>query len=209
VRDINELLASDEEKFLPVDVNIEILEMGIEKKCSGPEGAKLVEAIASVFEKASLVGCEKISGSMKDRMVIKATTGLGRSLDNKARSAPYLVFFDVRKSTKSPKAMISVLFDSLQYSLLKSRIESVVPIANLSIDDASISITINNDEKEMVIFYPNTGTFVNGEPVDYEGEVKLEPRNQFNLKLGDVKMAFLSKSKWADAMALNLQTTSK
>lgn len=209
MRDVTELLASNEEKFLPVDVQIEIQEMGIAQQCSKPEGAKLVEAVAAAFEKASLVGCEKISGSMKDKMVIKATTAFVFSLDNSVKPGPYLIYFDVRRSKKSPKATISVRFNKFDYVLLQERIRSIMPVTNLDINDARISLVFNNDEREMITVRPIIGTFVNGEPVDTEGEIKLEPRNVFNLKLGDVKTAFLSKAGWTDAMVIDLEPKSQ
>lgn len=206
MRDVNELLASDdEEKVIPIDVKIEILGTGIAGQCSRSEGVEVVEAVASVFEKASLIGCEKISGSMNDRMVISATTGVARSLDNKVKAAPYLIAFDVRKSTKSPKAIISVLFDSMSYTLLQSKIERITQIGKIDIRDATISITFNNDERGAIVVFPNSGTFVNGEPIDGESNFKLEPRQAFELKLGDVKTRSLSNIGWADALAISTE----
>lgn len=56
-----------------MDIEIEILEAGLDKYCSLPDGQKFVDAVASVFGKASVVKCENIAASMNDRMVIKAT----------------------------------------------------------------------------------------------------------------------------------------
>lgn len=197
MRDVNELLASTEAKTLPIDVEIEILEMGIDKQCSKPEGMKLVEAVGSVFEKASLVGCEKISGSMNDRMVIKATTVLTAAQTTEITPGPYLVHFDVHKTDEPTMAFVVARFDAEKYAALQDQLKRVNPMAGISLDDARISVTLNNDERTPMTVYPFIGTFAGGDPVDGNFDVTLEPRQEIGIKLGDVKMAFLAKWGWA------------
>lgn len=196
MRDVNDLLASSEAKSLPIDVEIEILEMGIEKQCSKPEGMKLVEAVASVFEKASLVGCEKISGSMNDRMIIKATTIVSLALTNEVIPGPYLMHFNIQKTEETSKAFVLARFNAEKYAYLQSELRRLSPMGGIKIDDARISVAVNNDERNPVTVYPHLGTFADSDPVDANYEAKLEPRQEIALKLGDVKMAFLAKWGW-------------
>ncbi|KQW43160.1 hypothetical protein ASD02_35355 [Ensifer sp. Root1252] len=197
MRDVNDLLASTEAKSLPIDIEIEILEMGITKQCSKPEGMKLVEAVASVFEKAALVGCEKVSGSMNDKMVIKATTVVSLALTNDVVPGPYLVHFDIQKTEETSRAFVLARFNSEKYAYLQDELKRLSPMGGIKIDDARISVAINNDERNPVSVYPHSGTFANGDPVDANYEEKLEPRQEIALKFGDVKMAFLAKTGWA------------
>lgn len=197
MRDVNELLASTEAKSLPIDVEIEILEMGIDKQCSKPEGSKLVGAVGSVFEKASLVGCEKISGSMNDRMVIKATTVLTAALTSEAKPGPYLVHFDVHKTDDTAMAFVVARFNAEKYAALQDQLKRVNPMAGTTLDNARITVALNNDERSPTTVYSSIGTFADGNPVDGNYEVKLEPRQEIGVKLGDVKMAFLAKWGWA------------
>lgn len=190
-------MASTEAKGFPIDVRIEILEMGIDKECAKPEGQKLIEAVAGVFQKASLVGCEKIPGSMKDRMVIKATTVFAAANSTQITPGPYLVHFDVHKTEDPQMAYVVARFNAEKYAALQSQIRRVNMMANVKIEDARISVALSNDERESFKVFPNVGVFSDGEPIDTQFESKLEPRQEVVLKLGDVKMAYLVKYGWA------------
>ncbi|MEE9983274.1 hypothetical protein [Agrobacterium pusense] len=207
-RDINELLAAAEEKSLPLDVEIEILEMGIDKQCSKPEGAKLVEAVSSVFEKAALVGCENISGSMNDRMVIKATTSLSLALTNEVKPGPYLVHFNVQKTDEPNRAFIVARFNAQKYEALNQALRRVSPMASIKIENSRVVVKINNDERSPVTLYPFFGTFAEGDPVDNDWSATLEPRQEVTIKTGDVKTAFLAKNGWAGIANVRTENTS-
>lgn len=206
-RDVKDLLAANDAKTLPLDVEIEILELGIAEKCSTPEGAKLVEAVAAVFQKASLVGCEKISGSMKDRMVIKATTTISRALTTDTAPGPHLVEFNVYKRDEPDTALIAARFNAEKYSELTRRLTSITPMARINISDARVIVKVNNDERAKVTLVPDRGTFVNNDPIDSEGSANLEPRQEVSIKTGDVKTAFLAKYGWAEIGVLQMSTT--
>lgn len=195
-RDIKDLLASRGEQTLPIDVEIEIWEMGIENQCSKPEGAKVIEAIGSVFEKATLVGCEKVSGSMKDKMVIKATTMVAAAQTKEVIPGPYLVHFDIHETDEVDKAFVVARFNKEQYVALQDELRRMNPMNGIKLDDVSVSISINNDEREPMTVYPFIGTFADGEPIDGNHEVALEPRQETRIKFGDVKTAYLARWGW-------------
>lgn len=203
-RDVKDLLAATDAKSLPLDVEIEILELGIEKKCSTPEGAQLVEAVAAVFEKASLVGCEKISGSMNDRMVIKATTTISRALTTDVAPGPYLVNFNIFKRDESDTGLIAARFNAEKYKELTQRLTSINPMASINIANARVTVKVNNDERAKVTLFPSTGTFANNDPVDSGWSADLEPRQEVSIKTGDVKTAFLVKNGWASVGVLQM-----
>lgn len=205
-RDLNELLASNEAKSLPLDVEIEILEMGIDKQCSKPEGAKLVEAVSSVFAKATLVGCENVSGSMNDRMVIKATTTLSLALTTEVKPGPYLVHFDVQKTEEPNRAFIVARFNAEKYEALNQALRRVSPVASIKIENARVVVKINNDERSPAALYPFFGTFAEGDPVDNDWQATLEPRQEVTIKTGDVKTAFLAKYGWAGIANVRTET---
>lgn len=196
-RDVADLLVATDAKSLPLDVEIEILELGIEKKCSTPEGAQLVEAVAALFQKASLIGCEKISGSMNDRMVIKATTTISRALTNDVPPGPYLVDFNIFKRDEPNTGLIAARFNAEKYTELTQRLTSINPMASINISSARITVKVNNDERSKVTLFPSEGTFANNDPVDSGWSADLEPRQEVSIKTGDVKTAFLVKHGWA------------
>lgn len=207
-RDLNELLAASEEKSLPLDVEIEILEMGIDKQCSKPEGAKLVEAVASVFAKATLVGCENVSGSMNDRMIIKATTSLSLALTSEVKPGPYLVHFNVQKTEEPNRAFIVARFNAQKYEALNQALRRVSPMASIKIENARVVVKISNDERSPVTLYPFFGTFAQGDPVDNDWSATLEPRQEVTIKTGDVKTAFLAKYGWTGIANVRTENTS-
>lgn len=198
LRDVFELVSSTDAKTLPIDVSIEVLETGIAKQCSKPEGQRFVEAVASVFQKAALVGCEKISGSMNDRMVIKATTMIEAPKTTDVKPGPYLVQFAVHETDKENEAYVIARFNPEKYADLQRQLSDINSMARLKVEDAHVSVTLNNDERDLAKVYLNTGLYADGEPIDNDGaEAQLEPRKEVSLKFGDVKMTFLTKYGWS------------
>lgn len=193
VRDVQEMLAKSEPSQIPVDISIEVLESGLAQRCSKPEGQELVEAVASVFEKASLVACEKVSGSLNDRMMIKATTLLFYAKPEEPMKSNYLLAFEAfRLENKAPT--VAVTFNSEKYEEIQKRIRRVNTMASIKLSDASISVVINNDLREPVPVVFARGAFVDGKPADQPMQLKLDPRQEANVKLGDVKLAYLAQS---------------
>lgn len=193
VRDIQEMLASTEASQVPVDITIEVLESGLAQKCNRPEGKELVETVATVFEKASLVSCEKVSGSLNDRMTIKATTLLFRAKTDAPMDSNYLLAFEAYH-TESGQPVVSVTFNTEKYEEVQKRLRRVNSMASIKLSDASISVVLNNDLREPVTATFSRGVFVDGKPVDQTVQQELNPRQEATVKLGDVKLAYLAQN---------------
>jgi len=192
LRDVQDLLSSAEHERLPTDVTIEVRETGLAKQCEKPEGSQMVEAVASVFEKASLISCESVSGSMNDRMIIKASTYIEHA-GNEGRAGDYLVYFTVHNNDEG-YGTVTVGFNRDKYEVLQKRIQSIFMMVRPSLDNAAISVTVNNDQRRDVHFVTTGGVFADGLPIDGPLELTLAPRQEVRLKLGDVKSSFLSKN---------------
>ncbi|WP_125270141.1 hypothetical protein [Agrobacterium sp. FDAARGOS_525] len=182
-------------KSVPVDITIEVLESGIDKQCAKPEGKMIVDAVASVFESASLIGCEDISGSINDRMLIKARTVLDAPASPEVEPGKFLLHFSTFKEDKSH--FIVARFNAEAYSALQQQLQKMNMMARPKFEDASMTITIENDMREPAAIYTSTGLFVDGVPADQNVEAKLASRQKMTIKLGDVKQSFLGKNGWA------------
>ncbi len=187
------MLSSTEASQVPVEVSIEILESGIAQKCARPEGQELVEAVASVFQKASLVGCEKVSGSLNDRMIIKATTLLFRNKPEEPKTSGYVLDFEAAHLQDGLRSVF-IRFDLEKYELLKKRLRQVNSMASIKLEDASISVVLNNDLREPIVTVFSRGSFIDGRPADQAYQIPLNPRQEAILRLGDVKLAYLAQS---------------
>lgn len=192
VRDIQEMLASTEASQVPVEITIEVLESGLAQKCNRPEGKELVEAVGTVFEKASLVSCEKVSGSLNDRMTIKATTLLFRAKPDAPMKSNYLLAFEAWHLENGQQA-VSVTFNLQKYEDVQKRLRRVNSMANIKLSDASISVVLNNDLREAATANFSRGVFVDGKPADSAMQLVLNPRQEASVKLGDVKLAYLAQ----------------
>jgi hypothetical protein len=205
-RDLIELVAASESKGIPLDVEIEVLETGIDKQCSKPEGAEIVKAVASVFAKAVLVGCEDIPGSMNDRMIIKATTALSVSHKDEMPQSPYLAQFYVVKADQPDRAVVIARFDAEKYEALNQKIKRINAVMNISVQNTRVFVKISNDERYPVVFDVFSGSFAEGDPVDNAWETTLEPRQEITIRTGDVKMASLARYGWAAIGAVRLKS---
>jgi len=200
VRDIQELNIAATDKDIPIDITIEIFETGIDKQCSKPEGKEIIEAIASSFQKANLIGCEKIAGSMKDKMTIKATTRFSYTADG-SRPAKHLIEFETYKFNDEYDA-VNVRFNQEKYVELQKKLKRINMMANITTEDVNVTIMANNDLREAAELVFSRGVFANGDPIDNEGSIVLEPRQETTIKLGNVKMASLAKYTWARVFAV-------
>lgn len=196
VRDVQDLMAANTAKEIPVDITIDIFETGIANQCSKPEGKEIVEAVASGFEKAVLIGCEKIAGSMNDKMSIKATTKFVTAESNGTRPIEYLIEFDAFKMDAQSDG-VDIRFNSKKYDEIQNKLKRINMMAKIQIEKASISLTVSNDLREPAGVIYSRGVFADGHPLDYGGEQNLEPRQDTIIKLGDVKMAYLAQNTWA------------
>lgn len=209
VRDLQEVV--DSKKDIPIDVLINVYEMGIAKKCNDPKSQELVKAVAAQFQSATLAGCETIQGSMRDRMTIKATTVLNAPETNQVGSGKYLFQFDAFKSSMKvdgkdvPGIYVSAHFDRDKYEAVRKAVRAVDMMANIDLSDVEIKVTLNNDLRKDVMVYPSIGLFVDGEPVDNNGaSLKLEPRKESEHRFGNVKAAFLTKYQWGSIATVTL-----
>ncbi|WP_445433015.1 DUF7424 family protein [Brucella grignonensis] len=193
VLDVEEMLAKSEPSQISVDISIEVLESGLAQRCSKPEGQELVEAVASVFEKASLVACEKVSGSLNDRMTIKATTLLFYAKPEEPMKSNYLLAFEAFR-LENGTSSVAVTFNAEKYEDIQKRIRRVNTMASIKLSDASISVVVNNDLREPAPVIFSRGVFVDGKPADQPLQLQLNPRQEATVKLGDVKLAYLAQS---------------
>ena len=122
---------------------------------------------------------------------------LTAALTSEAKPGPYLVHFDVHKTDDTAMAFVVARFNAEKYAALQDQLKRVNPMAGTTLDNARITVALNNDERSPTTVYSSIGTFADGNPVDGNYEVKLEPRQEIGVKLGDVKMAFLAKWGWA------------
>lgn len=158
VRDLQEVV--DSKKDIPIDVLINVYEMGIAKKCNDPKSQELVKAVAAQFQSATLAGCETIQGSMRDRMTIKATTVLTAPETNQVGSGKYLFQFDAFKSSMKvdekdvPGIYVSAHFDRDKYEAVRKAVRAVDMMANIDLNDVEIKVTVNNDLRKDVMVYP-------------------------------------------------------
>lgn len=206
VRDLLEVLES--KKDIPVDISINVYEMGIAKKCNDPKSDQIVKAVAAQFQSATLAGCETIQGSMRDRMTIKATTVLTTQDDQQLRPAKYLLQFNAMKTSvpdtgKSLDGFFVIAqFDKAKYEQVQKAVRAVDMMAGIDLNDIGIKITINNDLRQNVIVAPSIGSFVDGYPSDRKDvQYDLEPRKESEFTFGNVKATSLVRYDWATIAA--------
>lgn len=198
VRDIQEMAAAAETESIPVEVRIEVLETGIDQKCSTPEGQQIVESVASVFRSAELAGCEKIAGSMNDRMVIKAGTVMRPMQGDGGDPGEYLVHFEVfNDPNASEMTRVVARFNFEKYEALLAQVSRINSMMSMSLDEARMAVVINNDLRDAATFELDEGVFADGAPIDIKRNVTLEPRQEIAMAFGDVKTAFLGTNGWA------------
>lgn len=203
-RDIEEILASQGARSVPIDITIEVLESGLARKCAQSEGKELVEAVATVFAKASLVGCEKVSGSLNDRMLIRATTLLFSGKAGHPIHDEYLLGFAVLEMENGSPA-VSVTFNPKKYQEVQRRLRDVNSMASVKLSDATISMVMNNDQREPITALFWRGVFVDGKPADHAMSQELQPRQEVTVKLGDVKLAYLTQSGSAPVFGIDTE----
>lgn len=202
VRDIQDLMsANSASKKIPIDINIDIFETGLANQCDKPEGKAIVDAVASGFEKAVLIGCEKIAGSMKDKMTIKATTKFMARLSDELQPVDYLIEFEAFNNDDQSDG-VDVRFNFEKYNEIQQKLTRINMMANIKVEDANISLTVSNDLRESATVIYSRGVFADGQPLDFGGEQSLEPRQNTIIKFGNVKIAFLAKQTWARAFGI-------
>ena len=205
VRDIQEVSASASLMAVPVDLSIEILESGLVQKCARPEGQELVDAVAAVFEKAALIGCEKVSGSLNDRMTIKATTTLYKTKQGQNTSISNLLAFEAG-TAEDGSSFVNVRFNPEKYEEVQRRLRRVNSMASIKLSDAFLSLGANNDLREPVTAIYSRGVFINSQPIDLPMQQQLNPRQEAIIKLGDVKLASLAQNGSALVFGIDKQT---
>lgn len=210
VRDLRDLLASDGSKRLPVTMNMEINAPGLSKQCGQQEGTQIVAAIAGAFEKATVVSCGDVSGSLDDRMIIKATTYIERQKDpTNVEWGRIPLHFAVGNFLDHSNADIYAFFNADAFNALKTQLRSINMLIDPNVRDVSLTVTISNDERDPITIKGIIGSFVNGAPIAVMPEVvKLEPRQEMTIKLGDVEMSYLAQHGWIGFATIPLGDTS-
>lgn len=205
VRDVQDITSSTATKGIPVDITIEILESGLVQKCEKPEGQELVEAVAAVFEKASLLGCERVSGSLNDRMTIKATTSLFSANGDQKKPISNLLAFEAAKADDGSSS-VHVRFNPEKYEEVQKRLRRVNAMASIKLTDASLSIVVTNDLREPATIIYSRGVFIDGHPADIPLQQQLNPRQEATIKLGDVKFTHLAQKGSALVFGIDKQS---
>ncbi|KAB2680021.1 hypothetical protein [Brucella tritici] len=207
VRDLLEVLET--KKDIPVDISINIYEMGIAKKCNDPKSDQIVKAVAAQFQSATLAGCEVVKGSMRDRMTIKATTVLTAPEGRELSPGKYLLQFDAMKTpvTNNNKQVDGLFFIAHfsrdKYEEIRKAIRAVDMMANIDLEEVDVKISINNDLRSDVVVIPTIGSFVDGHPVDVDNvSLTLQPRKEIEAVFGNVKSASLTMNQWAAVATL-------
>lgn len=190
LRDVQELFSEVSNKNPTVDLSIEIFESGLVKKCESSEGNDIVNAIASVFEKATLVACEKMSGSFNDRMIIKASTELKPLKSEGSLKDQYLLSFE-GEETDDGLILVRANYAPEKYEVLQKRLRRINSMLTIKIENVHLSVNLNNDLRDPIDVIINSGVFLNGQPLAGTGEYRLDVREEANIKLGDVLQTYL------------------
>lgn len=195
LRDVQQLLSSSAPAEIPVEIKIDVYETSIEQECQKPSGQKILEAVAAHFEKATLLGCEKIIGSMNGRMSIKATTRLAVP-EREDAPIKYLIELQAGRRPDENVDPLSLRFDPQKYAELQDDLKRISMMSNIKLSDTRVSITVNNDTGAVAPLFFVPGSFVDGEAVDNQQNRHLQLREEAIIELGDVKTAFLGKNGW-------------
>ncbi|WP_418135856.1 DUF7424 family protein [Agrobacterium sp. El2ro-1b] len=196
LRDVQQLLSSAAPAEIPVEIKIDVYETSIEQECQKSSGQKILEAVAAHFEKATLLGCEKIAASMNGRMSIKATTRLAVP-EREDAPIKYLIELQAGKRPDENVDPISLRFDPQKYAKLQDDLKRISMMSNIKLSDTRVSIAVNNDTGNPVPVFFIPGSFVDGEAIDNRNDRDLQPREEAIIELGNVKTAFLGKNGWA------------
>lgn len=198
VRDIQDLLSQPtDRKTVPVELSLEVLGPGLSKQCDKPETKEMVSAVASHFDSATLVGCEEVSGAMYDVLKIKATTVLEVHAAGADVDIPQLIKFSISRPAPEKdvrSARIFAEFNKQAYDELNDKLRSINMMAQLSPEDAKLTVVLNNDSREPFSWLVNGGTWLDGKPRPYPDESTIDARGTATVKFGDVSMAFLTST---------------
>ncbi len=204
LRDVQQLLSSSAPAEIPVEIKVDVYETSIEQECQKPSGQKILEAVAAHFEKATLLGCEKIAASMNGRMSIKATTRLAAP---EREDAPIKYLIELQASRRPDENVdpLSLRFDPQKYAELQDDLKRISMMSNIKLSDTRVSVAVNNDTGSPVSLFFVPGSFVDGEAIDTTKDRALQLREEAIIELGDVKTAFLGKNGWAFLLGLKHQ----
>jgi len=195
LRDIQQMMTSRQHVEMPVDIKIDIFETGMENQCDRPSGKEIVELVGAYFERANLLGCEKIAGSMNGRMSIKVTTRLSFT-EQAGAPVKYLLEFQAGPRPAEVSDPLFIRFDPAKYADLQAKVRRLNAMTSIKLSDALITLTINNDLREDVPLTIYSGAYVDGEPMEFQQNRTVRPREEILLEFGDVKSAFLGRYGW-------------
>ncbi|WHA43223.1 DUF7424 family protein [Agrobacterium larrymoorei] len=195
LRDIQQMMTSNQHDETPVDIKIDILETGMENQCDRPSGREIVDLVGSYFEKATLLGCEKIAGSMNGRMSIKVTTRLSYTEQAEA-PVKYLLEFQAGPRPNEVSDPLFIRFDPEKYADLQAKVKRLNAMTSIKLSEARIALTINNDLREDAPLTIYSGAYVDGQPMEFQQNRILKPREETLIEFGNVKSAFLGQYGW-------------
>ena len=207
LRDIQQMMTSNQNVEKPVDIKIDILETGMENQCERPSGKEIVELVGTYFEKATLLGCEKIAGSMNGRMSIKVTTRLSRTEQNET-PAMHLLEFQAGPTPEKASDPLFIRFDANKYADLQAKLKRLNGMISIKISDTHLALTINNDLRSDASLAIYTGVYVDGQPLEFQEDRVLKPREETVIEFGDVKSAYLGRVGWGYILGLNHESQS-
>ncbi len=195
LRDIQQMITSKQHVETPVDMRIDILETGMENQCDRPSGKEIVELVGAYFERAMLLGCEKVAGAINGRMSIKVTTRLSYT-DQAGAPVKYLLEFQAGPRPNEVSDPLFVRFDPDKYADLQLKVRRLNAMTSVKLSDTRIALTINNDLREDAPLTIFSGAYVDGQPMEFQQDRILKPREEILIEFGDVKSAFLGRYGW-------------
>ena len=98
---------------------------------------------------------------------------------------------------------VLIALDQAEFAALSERVKSEF-YQDLELESSTIKYVLNNDSRETESFHIS-GCFLNAEPVPYYQEFTIEHRQRVDVKLSDVRVAFLAKKGYVSLMGMPLE----
>ena len=161
--------------------------------------AQITELMGSSFTDFTTKGCE--DRGMESYLMANVSLPLIHSEEvwQEVKS-----LFGVVAYLGEESIMVVLRLDMTEYSALSERMKSEF-YQELELESSTIKYVINNDSRETGIVNVDDDCFLNAEPVVFAQELTLERRQKADVKLSDVKVAYLAKYGYAMLMYIPVE----